>query len=170
MRALRMAVRSIASTPWTSSTVILTLALGVGANAAVFGVVNGLLLRSLPVPEPQRLATVSSDFAIAHGFKAGLGWKYAMWTRLLEAGHPFDGVLAWAQPAFDVSPGGERQPVNGLVVSGSFFDVLRVPAHIGRTIVPADDRRGGGADGLVAVISDRFWERRFNRRTEAVGS
>jgi putative ABC transport system permease protein len=170
MRALRMAVRSIASTPWTSSTVILTLALGVGANAAVFGVVNGLLLRSLPVPEPQRLATVSSDFAIAHGFKAGVGWKYAMWTRLLEAGHPFDGVLAWAQPAFDVSPGGERQPVNGLVVSGSFFDVLRVPAHIGRTIVPADDRRGGGADGLVAVISDRFWERRFNRRTEAVGS
>ena len=174
MRELRRAVRSILSAPWTSSIVVLTLALGVGANAAVFGVVNSLLLRSLPVPEPDRLVTVSSDFAIGHGFKAGVGWKHAMWTRLgmLMNGpaHPFDGVLAWAQPSLDVSPGGERQPVNGLVVSGSFFDVLRVPAHIGRTIVPADDRRGGGADGLVAVISDRFWERRFNRRTDAVGS
>jgi putative ABC transport system permease protein len=170
MRDLRMAVRSILSAPWTSSIVVLTLALGVGANAAVFGVVNSLLLRSLPVSEPDRLVTVSSDFAIGHGFKAGVGWKHAMWTRLLDTAHPFDGVLAWAQPSWDVSPGGERQPVNGLVVSGSFFDVLRVPAHIGRTIVPADDRRGGGADGLVAVISDRFWERRFNRRTDAVGS
>jgi putative ABC transport system permease protein len=173
VRSLQMAVRSILSAPWTSSIVVATLALGVGANVAVFGVVNSLLLRSLPVAEPDRLVTVSSDFAIGHGFKAGVGWKHAMWTRLdmLMKGPapPFDGVLAWAQPSLDVSPGGERQPVNGLVVSGSFFEVLRVPAHVGRTIVPADDRRGGGADGLVAVISDRFWERRFNRRTDAVG-
>ena len=169
MRTLRTAVRSILSAPWTSSTVVLTLALGIGANAAVFGVVNSLLLRSLPVSAPDHLATVSSDFAIGHGFKGGVGWNYAMWTRLLQAGHPFEGVVAWAQPQFDVSPGGERQPVNGLVVSGSFFEVLGVPPRIGRMIVPADDRRGGGADGAVAVISDRFWERRFNRSAGAIG-
>lgn len=170
MRALRLAIRAIASASGTSSIVIVTLALGVGANAAVFGVVNSLLLRSLPVAEPDRLATVSSDFAIGHGFKAGAGWNYAMWTRFLDAGPPFEGALAWAQPAFDVSPGGERQPVSGLVVSGSFFDVLRVPPQAGRMLAADDDRRGGGAGGLVAVISDRYWARRFERRANAIGS
>ena len=71
--------------PVASSIVIVTLALGVGANTAVFSVVNSLLLRSLPVPEPERLVTVSSDFALGHGFKAGVGWNYAMWTRMLRS-------------------------------------------------------------------------------------
>ena len=170
MRALRAAVRAISSTPWTSSTVVLTLALGVGVNAAVFGVVNSLLLRSLPVPEPDRLVTVSSDFAIGHGFKAGVGWNYAMWTRLQQSAHPFDGALAWAQPTFDLAPRGERQPANGLIVSGRFFEVLRVRAQAGRLIAAADDQPGGGADGAVAVISDRLWERKFNRSGAAIGS
>ena len=82
MHALRMAIRALRATPVVSLVVIATLGLGIGANTAIFTVVNSLLLRALPVPAPDRLVTVSSDYALAHGFKAGAGWNYQMWTRL----------------------------------------------------------------------------------------
>jgi hypothetical protein len=98
MHALRMAVRALRATPGVSALVVLTLALGIGANSAIFSVVNSLLLRTLPVPEPRRLVTISSDYALAHGFKAGAGWNYEMWTRLQQLPPLFDGMLMWSQP------------------------------------------------------------------------
>jgi putative ABC transport system permease protein len=70
---MRGAIRSLAATPAVSSVIIITLALGIGANTAVFSVVNSLLLRTLPVPAPGRLVTISSDYALGHGFKSGVG-------------------------------------------------------------------------------------------------
>ncbi len=170
MHTARMAFRALRSAPAIAAIVILTLALGIGANTAVFGVVNGLLLRSLPVAEPDRLVTISSDFAIGHGFKAGVGWNYEMWRRLQQAPPSFAGALAWSQPTFDLALGGEKQPANGLVVSGGFFEVLRIAPRAGRLIAASDDRRGGGDAGAVAVISDRLWARRFDRAFSAIGS
>ena len=84
MQDLRLAIRALAATPIVSIVAVLSLALGIGANTAIFSVVNSLLLRPLPVEDPHRLVSISSDRAIALGFKAGLGWNYAMWDQLRQ--------------------------------------------------------------------------------------
>jgi putative ABC transport system permease protein len=82
----------------------------------------------------------------------------------------FGGALAWSSLRFNLAQGGEMQQVNGMYVSGDFFTVLGVPAVIGRTFTAADDVRGGGADGAVAMISSGFWQRHFGGAGSAVGS
>jgi hypothetical protein len=158
---VRYAVRMLSNSPGFFLVAVLTLALGVGANTAIFSIVNSLLLRPLPVPEPDRLVTISSDYAVRFGFTAGAGWNYPMWDRLRQRAEAFDGALAFTAERFDLAKGGERQPVDGLYVSAGFFATVGVPALLGRTFTPADDVRGGGPDGPVAVISYRLWQRRF---------
>src|SRR6188474_2238563 len=144
MDDVRLSIRALRANPIVSFMAALSLALGIGANTAIFSLVNGLLLRALPVVEPQRLVTISSDKAIGLGFKAGLGWSYAMWDALRQRSQPFDGALAWSTQRFNLAAGGEAQPVDGLVTSGDFFTVLGVKAALGRTFAAADDVRGGG--------------------------
>jgi predicted permease len=140
-----------------------------GANTAIFGVVDALLLRSLPVPSPERLVTVSSGIALNHGFKAGAGMNYDMWTRMHERATMFDGGFAWAPGRVDLSRGGETQPADALFVSGGFFGTLGVPALLGRTFTIVDDVKGGGPDGLVAVVSYEVWQRRFGGAADVIG-
>jgi predicted permease len=170
MYALRHAFRSLRAAPVVAVVVTLTLAAGIGANTALFTVVNSLLLRTLPVPAADRLATISSDYAVSHGFKAGVGWNYAMWTRLQQAPPLFDGVLAWSQPTLNLARGGEKDPARTLLVSGDFFRTLGIRPQIGRLLTADDDVRGGGKEGAVVVISDRFWESRFGRAATALGA
>jgi len=171
MHALRLALRALRAAPAVSLTVGVTLALGIGANTAIFSVINALMLRTLPVVEPGRLVTISSDFALARGFKSGAGWNHEMWTRLQRLPSlPFAGAILWSQPTVNLAAAGERQPARALLVSGSFFPVLGLRPHIGRLLTPADDARGGGRDGAVAVISHRLWRMRFDGSPQAVGS
>jgi putative ABC transport system permease protein len=167
---LRLAVRSLRAAPTVTIAAILTLTLGIGATTAIFSVANGLTLRPLPVKDPQDLVTITSDTALRHGFQAGAGWSYAMWDQLRQRADAFDGAFAWALQRLDLSEGGEMQPVNALVASGDFFDVLGVQAVIGRTFSSADDVRGGGPDGAVAVISHSLWQRRFGGGQDVLGS
>ena len=169
MHTLRMASRTLRATPAVSAIVVLTLALGIGANTAIFSVVNSLLLRTLPVPEPGRLATISSDYALAHGFKAGAGWNYEMWRRLQQIPPIFAGALLWSQPTFNLARSGEKDPARTLLVSGSFFGTLGIQPLAGRLLTVEDDVRGGGKDGPVAVISHRLWRERFGGVTDAIG-
>jgi predicted permease len=166
----RYAARMLSKSPGFLSVAVLTLALGIGANTAIFSIVNGLLLRPLPVPEPARLVTISSDYAVKFGFTAGAGWNYPMWDRLRQRADAFDGALAFAPERFNLAQGGERQTVDGLSVSGGFFTTLGVPAVLGRTFTPADDGRGGGPDGPVAVISHSLWQRRFGGAASVIGT
>jgi predicted permease len=168
MRDLRLAVRSLLRTPLVSAVVVLSLALGIGANTAVFGVVNSLFLRPLPVADPASLVTITSDFAVARGFKAGVGWNAAMWRRLRERAGLFGGVLAWSAAGGRVVENGAVDQVNVMFVDGGFFSTLGVRARYGRTLTAADDVPGS-PDGPVAVISDRFWQRRFNRDPAVIG-
>jgi len=165
MQDLRLAIRSLRATPVVSIVAALSLALGIGANTAIFSLVNSLLLRTLPVENPGRLV-VLNDTTVTTGFNT---WTYAIWDNVRQRTPAFDGALAWSLPRFNLAAGGEQQPVEGLYVSGQYFSTLGVPALIGRTITDADDVRGGGRDGAVAVISYPFWQRQFAGAADAVG-
>ena len=167
---LRRAARSLRAAPAVTIAAILTLTLGIGATTAIFSVANGLALRPLPVKEPQSLVTITSGTALRYGFKGGAGWSFGMWDQLRQRSGAFDGALAWSLQRLDLSEGGEMQPASVLIASGGFFDVLGVPAVIGRTFHAADDVPGGGPDGAVAVISHSLWQRRFGARQDVRGS
>src|SRR5436190_17048761 len=168
MHDLRLAFRSLRATPVVSLVAALSLALGIGANTAIFSLVNGLLLRSLPVVEPDRLVIVN-DAPSTFGSVGQTSWTYAIWDNIRQHSQAFDGAFAWSSPRFNLAYGGEQQPVDGLYVTGDYFATLGVPALIGRTITAADDVRGGGKDGAVAVISYAFWQRQFGGAADAVG-
>jgi predicted permease len=170
MEDVRLSIRALRASPVVSLVAVLSLALGIGANTAIFSLVNGLLLRSLPVVEPQRLATISSDMAIRLGFNAGIGWNYTMWEQLRQRSQAFDGAFAWSTERFNLAPGGETQPVDGLIATGDFFTTLGVKASLGRTFTAADDVRGGGPDGPVVVISDGLWRRRLGGDAHVIGA
>src|SRR5256712_1870272 len=152
MQDLRLAARQLLATPIVTSVAVLSLALGIGANTAIFSLVDSLILRALPVVEPQRLAVISDTRAVNGGFTAG--WPYAVWDQIQKRAQPFDGACAWMTDQFNLAQGGgETQPVDGLYVSGSYFPTLGGQALFGRTFTATDDWPGGGKDGPVAGIS-----------------
>ncbi|HEX5476195.1 MAG TPA: ABC transporter permease [Vicinamibacterales bacterium] len=160
---LRHAWRTLTATPIVSTMAVLSLALGIGANTAMFSLLNTLMLRALPVHEPQRLVQVLA------GTTRG-SWTNPLWEQL-RARDPqlFEGAFAFSSQQFNLASGGEAQPVNGTMASGGYFDVLGVHAILGRTFTPADDVRRGGKDGPIAVISYAFWQRHFRGAADVVG-
>ena len=156
---LRYGTRLLRQTPILTAVAVLSLALGIGANTAIFSIVNGLLLRALPVHEPERLVVLDRG-----------SWTNPIWEALRERqAELFAGAAAFSLDRFDLSRGGQADFVDGVYASGGFFEVLGVPAILGRTLTPADDRRGGGADGPVVVISHGFWQRRFGGAADVIG-
>lgn len=170
LRDLRQAGRALRAAPVVTLAALLTLALGIGTTTAIFSVANALILRPLPVRDPHQLVTITSETALRHGFQAGAGWNYAMWDQLRQRADAFDNAFAWMQQRMDLAEGGEMQPVDVLIASGGVFTMLGVDARAGRLFTAADDVRGGGVDGAVAVISYDLWQRRFNRADTAIGS
>jgi putative ABC transport system permease protein len=167
-RDVRYAVRGLRRSPGFAAVAVLTLALGIGANSAVFSVVNGLLLRTLPVSAPERLAMISTQQSINDGF--GAGWNFAMWDQFRQRTHLFEGAIAWTYfpQRFDLADTGESDPADGLFVSGEFFSELGVPALVGRTFLPEEDVLDKPSEH-VAVISYGFWQRRFGGAPDAIG-
>jgi putative ABC transport system permease protein len=169
LQDVRLAVRALRATPVVSIVAILSLALGIGANTAIFSLLDSLILRSLPVVEPDRLAVVTDARAIKGGFTAG--YTYAIWDQIRRRGQPFDGACAWSTERFNLAQGGgETQPEDGIYASGEYFSTLGVQALLGRTFTAADDVPGGGKDGPVAVISYALWQRRFGGSGAIVGT
>jgi len=167
-RDVRHAFRGLRRSPGFAAVAILTLALGIGVNTAIFSVVNGLLLRTLPVASPEQLALVSTREAVEHGYSAG--WNYQIWNQIRQRQDSFGGAVAWTvfPQAFDLATGGERQPADGLFVSSNFFSELGVPLLAGRGFTESEDMLGS-ADGRVAVISYGFWQRHFGGAADVVG-
>ncbi len=167
---LRYGLRALVRSPIFTAVTLVSLALGIGANTAIYQLLDSLHMRDLPVREPERLAEVKiRNFESASGnfnsWHADL--TNPMWERLRGEHEPFESVLAWSDGIFDMSSGGQAQKVRGLFVSGGFFATLGVPAALGRVIAPADDRRGCGAP--AAVVSHGFWQRRLGGDPSAVG-
>ncbi len=167
MQDVRFAIRSLRSTPIVTTVAILSLALGIGANTAIFSIVDSLVLRALPVVAPHQLVIVSTPRAGTLGSTAA--WPYPVWDEIRRRPNLFADAAAWSTQRFNLAQHGETEFVDGVYVSGSFFGLLGVPAILGRTITEDDDRRGGGPDGAVAVISYGFWQRRFGGSADAVG-
>ena len=165
LRDVRYALRSFARTPGFVVVALLTLAFGIGANTAMFSIVNSLVLRALPVREPHQLVMLSNSLG-----PASSTWSYPIWTEIYRRSAAFGDALAWSGLRFNLAPTGEMQPINGLFVSGDFFETLGVAPILGRTFTPNDDVRGGGSDGPVAVISHGFWQHHFSGAVAAVGS
>ena len=129
---MRAALRGLRKSPGFALVAIGTLALGIGANTALFSIFSSLILRPLPVRDPGSLALLTNG-----------SWSYPIWEEIrARETELFDGAFAWSGQSFDLSPSGQSDPVDGAYVSGRLFDVLGVTAIRGRMITPADD---GGA-------------------------
>jgi len=165
MSNLKFALRTLFKTPFVTVVAILSLALGIGANAAIFSMFNQILLRPLPVPEPARLVNVG-----APGPKPGSNscsgagscdwvFSYAMFRDLERVQTPFTGLAAHVEFDANVAARGQTESVSGMIVSGSYFPVLGVKPAIGRLLAAGDDPAPGQAH--VVVLSYGYWQRRF---------
>jgi predicted permease len=165
----RLAVRVLRATPVVSTAAILSLALGIGANTAIFSIADSLLRRPLPVAHPDQLAVVVKEAPGGVGLNA---WSNPVWEQIRERRHDlFDTAFAYSARVsrFNLSLTGEADLLDGIWVSGDYFTGLGVPALLGRTLTPEDDVRGGGSNGPAAVISYALWERRYGGAQDVLG-
>lgn len=173
MGGLKLAVRAVARSPFVTAVAVLSLALGIGANAAIFSMFDHILLRPLPVPEPERLVNLS-----APGPKPGSQscnqagscddvFSYPMFRDLEKAEGAFSGMAAHrifgANLAFD----GQTLSAQGVLVSGSYFPVLGVMPALGRVFGVSDDVNPG--EHPVVVLSHNYWESRLGRDPSVLG-
>ncbi len=167
---LRQALRLLRLNPGFATVAILSLALGIGANTAIFELLDAVVMRTLPVPSPQQLA----DIQEIHRGRVGdtvarqKEFSFAIWDQLRQQQKSFSGIAAWSTERFDLGQGGEARYVEGMWVSGSFFQVLQEQPILGRFIAESDDYPGCGIRG--AVISNAFWQREFGGRPNVIGS
>jgi putative ABC transport system permease protein len=164
-RDLRFSLRQLRQTPVVSGVALLSLALGIGANVAIFSLVNALILKPLPVHDPDQLVIM--------GYQGMRGPNTSLtnpqWEYVRDHQEVLAGVAAYGNPRFNLNAGGETRPVQGLFVSERFFDTLGVTPHLGRLFTADDDKRGGGPAGPVAVLSYGFWQREFGGNTDVIG-
>ena len=164
---LRYAARMLRTHPGFTAVAVLSLALGIGANTAIFSLINTVLLRLLPVRNPEQLVFVENV-----GARGGGGAPpYPCFERFRDQNHYFSGLAAFSPYDMRVSIDGQAEEVVAQQASGNYFDVLGVKAWAGRTFSPADDGviGKGGPDGPVAVISYRYWKRRFAMSPAVLG-
>jgi hypothetical protein len=163
---VRYALRLLAKNPAFTAVVVLTLSLGIGANAAIFSLLDKVLLQSLPVTNPEQLA-VLSQYDPKQGPTADSSFSYPMYQDLRDRNSVFSGVIARGGTQMNVSYGDQTERVRGELVNGNFFEVLGVRPWAGRLFSQEDDRTPGGHP--VVVLSYGFWESRFNKDPNLIG-
>lgn len=182
---LRYGVRMLRRSPGFVAIAILTLALGIGANTAIFSLIDAVMLKMLPVKKPEQLVLLSwtapgwprMPYMIhslsgnterdKNGRSTSTSFSYAIFDDIRARNQVFSGVLAFSDSdRLNVGLGGQAGLAEGQLVSGDFFSTLGVPAVVGRTILPTDDTVGASP---TATISYSYWVRRFGRDPRAVG-
>jgi len=167
-RDVRHAVRTLVRTPTFTLTAILSLALGIGANAAIFSLVDQVLLRQLPVKDPQRIVLIDwRGNALADGWGSGNLKSYPMCRDLQAQTQFFDGVFCRHPTTVNLSVGGAHQPVLAEIVSGTYFPVLGVRPHLGRLIAESDDLQRDAHP--VVVIAHDYWTHSLGSAPDIVG-
>lgn len=168
---LRYGMRLLLKNPTFSIVAILTLALGTGANAAIFQLVNAVRLRMLPVERPQELVSIGID-TIGTGRTGRFMsrrpfFSEPLWQALKSEQQGFSRIFAWGISGMNLATDGEYSPAQALYVSGSFFQALGVGAQVGRVLTDSDDQKGCGSPG--AVLTHGFWQSRYAGNRGVVG-
>jgi predicted permease len=170
-RDLKHGARLLRLNPAFALVAILSLALGVGANTAIFQLLDAVRLRTLPVADPQQLMEIRIGDAAGGRTGEFSGRRpnltNPLWEKIRDQQQAFSSVLAWGGRPFDLTTGGEARYATGLWVSGDFFTTLGVPAIAGRVLTAADDRRRCATP--PAVISYGFWQREYAGSPTAIG-
>jgi putative ABC transport system permease protein len=167
---LRYAVRLLRLSPGFTLVAVLTLAFGIGANTAIFQLIDSIRLRTIPVKNPQELGTVR--IADHHWGSGQFSSQYsqltfAMWEQIRKRQEGFSEIAVWSDQRFNLATGGEVRYARGIRVSGEFFHVIGVEPILGRLVGPADDQAGCGT--TTANISYTFWQRNFSGDRSVVG-
>ncbi len=167
---LRFGARLLRFNPVFAGAAILSLALGIGANTAIFQLLDAVRLRTLPVKNPQDLVSVRIDQR--HGMSGSSSGRYseltyAMWEQIRAQQQGLSSVFAFSPTEFNISPSGEIHDVQALWVSGEFFETLGVGPAVGRLLSPADDKPGCASPGVV--ISNSFWQHEYGGDATVVG-
>lgn len=163
-------LRQLRLSPGFTAVAVTSLALGIGANTAIFQLVNAIRLKALPVQDPQRLAIVKyvqPSHRSGWGSGRNVELTYPQFQQLQNHSEPFSGIFAFSGERFNLAIGGEPRFAEGLYASGDFFRVLGVPAILGRTFSARDDNEFSCNAG--AVISYAFWQREFGGDPQAPG-
>jgi MacB-like periplasmic core domain len=181
-RDLRFATRMLRKAPGFTAVAVLTLALGIGANTAIFSLLNAVMLKTMPVSRPKQLVILRWS---AHNRPENLGtssygdcqwvpgaiqscsFSFPMYKALFAHADAFSSVLAMAGAGqLDLSGNGPASMVGGELVSGNYFDALGVSSVLGRTIQPSDDRAGAPP---VVVLNFGYWQRAFGGAADVIG-
>jgi predicted permease len=169
LQDLRYALRTLRKAPVFTAAAVLTLALGIGANSAIFQLLNAVRLRSLPVSDPSSLALIQ-----VKGGNPGFGIStnettltYPIWEEVQRQQNGFSGIFSWSNSQFFIGEGAQRKLRKGIWASGEIFSTLGVNPVRGRLFTAQDDRAGCGAPGVV--ISYSFWQSEFGGEDSAIG-
>ena len=163
LQDLRYAIRTLSKKPGFALIVIVTLAVGIGANTAVFSIVNAMLLRPRPVAQPERLVELYVG-DVGHPYHAG---SYEDFLIFRDQAEIFSGLAAYSIEQFKLGGAEDVEQVWGEAVSGNYFELLGVNAARGRTFLPEEDQTPGTHP--VAVISHGLWQRRFGADPAVIG-
>ncbi|HEV3252942.1 MAG TPA: ABC transporter permease [Candidatus Acidoferrales bacterium] len=167
---LRYGLRLLRINPGFTAVAVLSLALGIGANTAIFQLIDAIRLRTIPARNPSELAIVRiADRSWASGnFSSNYSeLTFPMWEQIRQRQQAFSSLSVWSNDQFNLASGGEAHYAQGIWVSGDFFRVLGVQPILGRLLSPADDQPGCGAGAVD--ISYSFWQRHFGGEASVLG-
>jgi predicted permease len=158
LQDLRYALRVLRKNPAFASASVLVLALGIGANTAIFSVANAVLLRPLPFPEPARIVRLWDTYGTPGNYGPVSYPNFEDWRAW---NHSFSDMAVFAERGFVLTGAGAATPLQAVAASASFFDVLGVQPALGRKFLPEEDRPGANHGADSAIIGDRLWRRQF---------
>lgn len=173
MGNLKLAFRTLFKSPFVTAVAVLSLALGIGANAAIFSLFNQMLLRPLPVPQPNRLVNLAGSYpnpgsqSCSNAGGCEIVFSYPMFRDLEKGQTVFTGIAAHRGLNANLSFRKQTQNVEGMYVSGSYFPVLEVQPAVGRLLSPSDDQTIGAHP--VAVLGYNYWETKLGADRSVVG-
>ena len=165
LQDIRFALRLLRKTPLITSIALLSLALGIGANTAIFSLIDAVMLRMLPVQNPEQLALIKFRSPVSP--QPRISVTNPIWEQVRDHQNVFSGVFAWSPETFDLADGGEVNNVPGIYASGGYFSVLGVRPAAGRLLAVSDDVRNCAG---VAVLSYGFWQERYGGAQSIIGS
>jgi putative ABC transport system permease protein len=165
LQDIRFAFRILRKTPLITSIALLSLALGIGANTAIFSLIDAVMLRMLPVQNPEQLVRIQRRSPKSGRLDSSV--TNPIWEQVRDHQDAFSGVIAWDPETFDLADGGEVNNINGIYASGDYFAVLGVRPAAGRLMAASDDVRGCRG---VAVLGYGFWQSHYGGAESAVGS